>query len=462
MSNSVRRNAGAVFLLVCAFAAGTVFGQDVAEGSGDRHLTIPLELSVFDYPFNLVDGYTIPSMTQSQQITEAGALTMHSLIMDNTSGFTFPLGGAVPYLLTFTFDYLYMAFLPFGYSWNHEEWHRAILSRRGIGSYNGVYDFDPFSGTVSVRKVEDADLAELKERHPAEMVRLSSAGGEAQIDLTLRMRSDDFFAERPVRYDLISWWMNLGNTISYLHLSATGGSDDLVEKANKQEGGDVDARDFTGPDFTAWVYDLFRPDEPYSGRGVHPSGAGVDRYVLHSDLTSEEKDFLVLQRNLSLLNLISPQLFGINRFSAVDPITKRPLSFNFAVVHQLTAFGYDVVPYFFLKEGEVNLTFAYHTYVNHEGVYPGIEVSLYRYPLLTGSLKAFVSATVMGWLQPSDLRFKTTEADPGALLRLTASVPVRDRLETFIRGEVKTEGWVAGNAYLDSVVAFQTGLIYRW
>ncbi len=38
---------------------------------------------------------------------------------------------------------------------------------------------------------------------------------------------------------------------------------DSTHDAVREEGADVKRRDFVGLDFTAWVYDLFRPDEPY-------------------------------------------------------------------------------------------------------------------------------------------------------------------------------------------------------
>jgi len=71
------------------------------------------------------------------------------------------------------------------------------------------------------------------------------------------------------------------------------------------EGTNILIRDFVGMDFTSWVYDLFRPNEPYTNRGIHPSGVGIKRYIKTSDLTKEEQSYLKLQGFLSLFNFIS-------------------------------------------------------------------------------------------------------------------------------------------------------------
>ena len=72
----------------------------------------------------------------------------------------------------------------------------------------------------------------------------------------------------------------------------------------------VKVRDFVGHDFTSWVYDLHRPDEPYAARGAHPSGVGYDRYRGPDDLTAGEKRYLDHMGRLQLLNFLDPNLVG--------------------------------------------------------------------------------------------------------------------------------------------------------
>jgi len=445
-----------IFLLSVAGTLSAETGPPAVERS-----PLPLVFPVFDGPYNLEDGYSFPSMDQSLMLCKNIGQVAHSVIMDGSSGLDTPLGRWLPYLLTGAFDYLYF-YLPPGYAWLHEEWHRAVMGRRGISSYNDVYNFDLFAESIAVSHVKDDDLVFLKARHPAEMVRLHAAGNEADIELTLAMRRDSFFTGRPVRYDLISWWFNLTNAWAYIHLCTTGEADRLTDESNAEDGADMSRRDFTGLDFTAWVYDLFRPGEPYAARGIHPSGIGLDRYIRRSDLTAEEKDYLKLQRSLALLNFLSPQMAGIDRFTFRDPVTGGALRFNFAVTHHLTCFGYDAAAHLFFGEGDISLAVTPHLYSNRERNLPGLDVSLVRYRIDTVPLSFFASATAAFWIQPRDLLFRDSGASPGGLFRLALSFPAGDKAEFHLQGEVKTRGWYAGVVYLDAALQAQAGVTLLW
>jgi hypothetical protein len=95
-----------------------------------------------------------------------------------------------------------------------------------------------------------------------------------------------------------------------------------------------------------WVYDLFRPDEPYSARGIHPSGTGINRYRKTTDLTDEELSYLHAQRYWYIFNYVSPMLFNVNRITIGDA----GLYGNFAFRHFLTSFGTDTLLKTFLKK----------------------------------------------------------------------------------------------------------------
>jgi hypothetical protein len=452
--------ARALIILICLVSAPGLLSASTDSASGGRS-PLPLVFPVFDAPFNLEDGYSFPSMDQSLMLCKNIGQLAHSVIIDGTSGLDTPLGRWLPFLLTGAFDYLYF-YLPPGYAWLHEEWHRAVMSRRGISSYNDVYNFEIFAESIAVSHVKDDDLAALKLRHPAEMVRLHAAGNEADVELTLAMRRDSFFTGRPVRYDLISWWLNLANTWAYIHLCTTSEADLLTDESNAEDGTDISRRDFTGLDFTAWVYDLFRPGEPYAARGVHPSGVGIDRYIRRSDLTDEEKDYLRLQRNLALLNFLSPQMAGIDRFAFRDPFTGGSLRFNFAVTHHLTCFGYDAAAHLFFREGDISLAVTPHLYANRERNLPGLDVSIVRYRVDTAPITFFASATAALWLQPRDLLFRDSGASPGGLFRIAFSFPAGDRVEFHLQGETKTRGWYAGVVYLDAAFQARAGVTLLW
>ncbi len=273
---------------------------------------------VYDYPFNNSDGYTAPSMRQSLELTKNGAQAAHWALdrqLIDIGGKAAPLLSSLSIAL---FDLL-NAYLPFGYSWLHEEFHRAVLSRRGIESYNEVYEFEFFTEAIAVSGIEDQALIGFKRRYPAEMVRLASAGYESEIELVNRMKRESFFYSIPGHLDLISYWYNIGTTVSYIHITTTSEADRTTERLSSGEGDSIGDRDALGLDFLAWVYDLHRPDEPYEQRGVHPGGIGVDRYILRSDLTDEEKKYLKLQSNLSFINFLSPFILGFTEFHTCIP-----------------------------------------------------------------------------------------------------------------------------------------------
>ncbi len=454
MMNTVSR--AIIILFLTLAAAGPLFPLGTTAPGAER---LPLAFPILDAPYNFSSGYSFPSMDQSLALCKNIAQVSHSLIIDGTGGLD--QRGCVHFLVVAAFDYFYF-YLPPGYAWLHEEWHRAVMGRRGIPSRNDVYDFDIFAESIAVSRVEDDDLVYLKRLHPAEMVRLHAAGNEAEIELTLAMRRDSFFSGRSPRYDLISWWMNLANAWAYVHLCTTSGADSDTDEANAADGADIGRRDFTGLDFTAWVYDLFRPGEPYEARGVHPSGVGIDRYIKRSDLTGAERSYLELQRNLFVLNFLSPQMFGLDRFLLRDPFTGRALSFNFAASHHLTCFGYDAAAHLFFREGDINLAVTLHQYAAESLHLPGIDVSLVRYRIDTPVASFYASATAALWLQPRDLLFHDGDARPGGLFKLALTFPVTDRLELYLQGGAKTRGWVAGIVYLEEAIQASAGISLLW
>ena len=107
------------------------------------------------------------------------------------------------------------------------------------------------------------------------------------------------------------YWLIKLNSLTYVVSGNSTEVDELTDEFNQKEGRDIKARDFTGHDFTAWVYDLYRPREAHQEHGIHPSGVGLDRYIKFSDLTSDERTFLRRQARLQWLNLLDPHLIGL-------------------------------------------------------------------------------------------------------------------------------------------------------
>ena len=173
---------------------------------------INVEFSLIDYPYNFTDTVNYFSMKQSlelsKNISQSYKKAFESLIVmlnndvkilptlfnktkTNIIG-SFGELSLITYIPIIFMEYLY-SYLPTGYGWVHEEWHRAVLKNRGIDSYDEIYDFKIFSSYISVSHIKDEDLIRLKANYPADMVRLSEAGNEANLELGLAIGKDSFF-----------------------------------------------------------------------------------------------------------------------------------------------------------------------------------------------------------------------------------------------------------------------------
>jgi hypothetical protein len=337
--------------------------------------------------------------------------------------------------------------------WMHEEWHRAVMSRRGIDSYDDIYDFPFFRPLINVSHVTDADLVRLKREHPADQVRLSSAGIESDFALGTAFDKDRFFYDTRAA-TLFAEWMGTLNAIGYMQTAAFN-SDGDTERQNIKEGTNVPRRDFTGLDPDGWVYDLFRPDEPYEARGVHPSGVGIDRYRSGSDLTARERRYLDSQARLSWLNLVNPNLVGFYYFK-LGTFDGAPARFNASLHHVMAPFGYTLGLNLFGKAGRYRAFGELRAFVSESLVLPGVSLELLRYPLPW--LKASLSPRARLWLQPKHQLFFERSVAPGGSLEARVSVPLLPELEGYVEGAGKTAGFIPGEVFLSWSLNVRTGL----
>jgi hypothetical protein len=334
----------------------------------------------------------------------------------------------------------------------HEEWHRAVLSRHGVSSFNGVYEFR-LSEYIYVKHVSDEGLAFIKERHPQDFVRLSAAGLEAQVADSLRVRRELFFDRRKVTRDLPRLWLGLLVVSEYMRMCTSIRSEESIGDDAREV--DIAERDFVGLDCSAWIYDLENDRQAYAERGVHPSGIGVDRYRYVDQLSPAGQSYLRRATVLSLLNVVSPQLFGVEHL----PVPGRPEDrWNLAFSHQLTSFGQVLGGHVFASVAGWNVGATYHHYLNGERGFPGLELMLVRWPLPTQAMSAQLSAGAQLWLQPAEGRFRDTEARVGAGGRVGLAVDVLPRLSVFAELDAKSTGWVSGNVYLGPAVQGRMGL----
>jgi hypothetical protein len=440
----------ALFISLCIICIAEIHASG-AEFKGDPaplYLTLP----VIELPYNAAQGYRAPGMHQSLMISNSAAYASHAAVDYVLS----PLGWVAQGIGLFGWEMLF-TYLPGGGGWIHEEWHRAVMGRRGINSYDDVYNMKIGASTVSVSHVKDEDLAKLKAQHNDEMVRLMSAGNEANIEQTRTMRRDSFFTGRSTKHDRIGWIINLLSASLYIQMCTTTEANTMTDEFNKEET-TIAERDFTGLDFTAWVYDLHRPNEPYAARGLHESGIGYDRYIKHSDLSDSEKKYLRRSWRLSLLNFVSPQLLGFDRFLTTNPVNDDPLFINGTLFHHLTSFGWDIGANIFIVQNRQKFEFIFHGYSNEKHFFPGIECTLYRMRLSAADTIFYLSARILLFLQPENGLFHESTPKPGGLAGLGIAYPVIDNLEIYTDVSVKSYGWVAGTVYLSPVAEIRSGM----
>lgn len=397
---------------------------------------IIVDLPLADYSANMKDSYA-PSMRQSLQLSTDYYQIGHYFL-----GEIFKNDESWSRLFVIGFDVVSF-YTPFGDAWVHEEWHRATMSHRGIGSYNDVYNLKFGAGTIAVSHVTDENLTRFKRDHPAEFVRMSAAGMEAQLEQNLEFEKRKFFKETKT-LDGVVMWVNTINVISYIHTCNSTDGDKTTNVLNREDGEDVSKRDFTGLDCIAWVYDLHRPDEPYSARGVHPSGVGVDRYIKSSDLTDEEKKYYDKQKVFTLLNVINPFLIGRSGFQSTEYFNK-PVTLNFNLRHYLASFGHTIDLNLFYKDEEQSYLGIIHTYHSHEGILPGLEIQ--KIPRKSSDWQ--LSPRLAMWAQPEDQRFFNTRSQVGGLATVRIDKELSDRWNSYLEAGAKSEGWVAGLVELE-------------
>lgn len=427
----------------------------------------PINFYLLDVPGNFHEGYQWPSLTQSIHNTTA----VHQLVNTSLQRALEPVhktwgkvlaGGSIG-----IFNVFY-SYLPTGTAWQHQEAHRAVLRSYGIDSYNQANDFRLFEKRIATNQVLDQDLIDLKFEHPAEFIRNRGLGHESQLEMTEQLKKDAFFFGTRGYADAIPNLLNTYVVISYVNEFRKEGYDKAIDDRNKEEL-TPDVRDISGVEFTPWVYDLFRPFEPYydstktygtgvGTRGPHPYGTGVDRYVGIEDLTPEELAYLKKESNLVWLNLLSPHNFGFTRFRATNPFNSQPMYWNVGVVHNLVAFGHVIDFNFFFQQKKLNLFFQYHNYKNKENYFPGATIEVYRYPVG----KVFLSGAIGGWSQPKLQMFSAQTGTVGGLFKLGVASRISNKLEWYIDADMKSDGWVSGYLALKPQSQLQFGINWKY
>lgn len=436
----------------------------VAKTNTSPDCPIILDYNIVDLPFSNksmeISGIkgliTNPSMSQSLNIaTSVNSLTregLYWLMSKNSSTKSFYKYSAA---LLDIFSYLP---IPLTSGWMHEEFHRAVLAKHGGNSYNEMNDFPITKALINVMDVKDEDLIRLKRESPQDMVRMSEAGIEGEYLMANNINKTSFFYNaKSISYTPLFIALN---SSFYVLMCSTISADKMTDEANSAEGSNIAKRDLLGLDFISYTYDLFRPNEPYENRGIHPSGVGLNRYIKRSQLTAEESLYLKQQGLLQLINFINPISFMLNSFTLKKNENGDNMRANLYFNHWLTSFGYDISTTGLLHYNTHNYVFTLHNYVNHANWMPGIELETYDYLLGKNVIKKPipVTARVMAWLQPENQLFFSTKPQIGALIEAKIQYPLSKYVNPYISVTAKTNGWVAGNVYLEKNISCSFGL----
>ncbi|KXK22300.1 MAG: hypothetical protein UZ12_BCD005003179 [Bacteroidetes bacterium OLB12] len=345
-------------------------------------------------------------------------------------------------------DYLAIK-LPYGYAFQHEEFHRAVMTTRHIYSYDEVWSFGK-GLDIAVTHVKDEDLMYLKENFPADQVRLSAAGVEGEYRYLQRMREDNFFKQTGYPMVGISLLGTL-HAVNYVNLPFTKRFNAITDSIMVHDRQNILARDFTGYDFSAWVYDLFTPNEPYEARGTWPGGVGIKRPVKESDLTPEMKSFLSETGNMQYLNFVSPFMVGINRLQL-----KPGYYFNFALRSVPASFGYFAGGDFFLDFNNRQMMVSLGVNRSKNLTLPSVELRYYNL-IKNENSKFNTNLQVAGWMQPKDQLFAADKAESGITIGVQPSYAITERFSMIADLSYKTKGWVFGNPYLDNKFTGRVG-----
>ncbi|MBK1441192.1 hypothetical protein JHJ32_14430 [Parapedobacter sp. ISTM3] len=449
-------------LLLPLFAV-TGYGQTKEQGTRGNY-PMQIDLPLLDMPFQrdatlageLFDSY---SMQQALAVTQNlhrvnyhfNNKLWHGIIRPDSKRkhvYNRIAANVTSGLVDYVFTYYGVVFSA---QWLHEEFHRAGLTIRGLSSYDETYNrLNGGLANGSVSRVKDEDLIRMKKDAPQELVRSFAAGIESEFLLLRGLQKDNFFGGAKHANIALNILLTK-HAIDYVNQFKRIGYNASIDSMNAH-GLAVADRDFVGWDFTPWVYDLHRPDEPYEARGRHPSGVGIDRAIKTTALTGEELRYLKRMGNLQYLNFVSPFLIGINRIRLNDQT-----AFNVAVRHYLNSFGYDLTADFFIDHRDKQYLFSLHGYRNKHRLLPGIEMERSPHAFdLMGDDRLLLQPMAMLWLQPGE--FYDRRARPGGLLRLQGAYSLGNTWRVVATAEAKTAGWVAGNPYLDAKASLRLGI----
>lgn len=329
--------------------------------------------------------------------------------------------------------------------WGHEEYHRSTLGVAGVASKNGNWLLSRWDGTVY--GVSDESLDMLKQEHLDQLLYAYVSGVQYEIMLNERVTLEDFYHQRSLTKNALMLY-NAHYVYNYFNFSTSPHSDSVKVIAPPHESPNPVERDFAGADLTAWVYDMFNPDMPFTSRESFPNGEGVNRRVGFSDLSPEAQEYLVKQKKLSLLNFANPAIFFLNKIR-LGP----GFAFNLFAQYTPTHFGNDIALFVPLRLQKHKILLSMHNYNSYTGSGYGLGLGVFGHRV---SHKLDVDLTLNLWDQPQS--FQGDDKHVGGAFQLKGHYALNPGISGFVAMTGKTKGWIMGNPYLAENVSMQLGL----
>ena len=307
------------------------------------------------------------------------------------------------------------------------------------------YSASAFGGlSFHLRGVNDAQLSDFKNDNFLNFMRLHTVRDEGRYMRTLLMEEDI------ARIDL----SNRNNLLNYILL--------YFPELFFNRTADIFAsrRDVRAPDRPehqqpliidhnrSWVKYLFRPE------------AAHQRHVRQDDLTSEEQRFLRNSNRWSWLNLVSPQMFFIPKFSLGERNC-----FTFSLNYLRIPFGEMFSQNIWLIHNHNQLHgFFFRQYRTYEQITFGIGYRLYDVRLFRNM---YVTSSVDFWQQPTDFDFRATTTFSGFRIGQTfeywilkSQFSEQNRFSFIFSYDYKTKGYMPESFFMNENFNVRAG--FRW
>jgi hypothetical protein len=327
-------------------------------------------------------------------------------------------------------DFL-LFYLPTGYIWMHESFHRAGFTHMGVRSHIN------FAFPVGAYTMPDSD----GDVYKYDYTRTIEAGMESEFLLVEKMQRNNFFYDQGMFNEFLYWLANL-QAWGYAYMPFQQEGKTMIVEGKEQE---------VSADSLQWAYYLFYEEDS-------STELEDDEVIGISDLKDSEKEFLKSRVMWSLVNFASPMMFGIRSLPLVAGF-----SGNFALRQFYTSFGTDLSVNVYLKKAPFNLAFSYHSYINYEHYFPAIEAELIDFPVqFTPKFGLLLSPRVLLGMQPRNQEFMTGAPEFFALAGCRADFDVSRHFLPYLELSAKTDGWVAGNEFLERNVSVKAGISVRF